>query len=47
MVPPKPKSPGMGIFTHLFRLPRQGRGTGVLIKYYYGSGAFIVSKFEH
>jgi hypothetical protein len=21
-----------GIFTHLFQLPRQGRGTGVLIK---------------
>ena len=34
----------MGIFTHLFRLPRQGRGTGVLIKCYYGSGAFIVTR---
>jgi hypothetical protein len=31
----------MGIFTHLFRFPRQGQGTGVLIKFYYGSGAFI------
>ena len=36
----------MGIFSHPFRLPRQGRGTGDNYNHY-GSGAFIVRFFKN
>jgi len=33
----------MGIFTHLLRLPREGREAGDNNKIYYGSAAFTVN----
>ena len=33
----------MGIFSHPFRLPRKGRGTGDYYNIYCGSGAFTVN----